>query len=200
MTAYTGNVLITAGGVGGGGGSILLVNTEVDHNRVRLVVTSTKGNASAEADSSGFHSEGPTTIKHSQFIGNSVAATSYSGSSQGAALVFYDGTDVSTISNSVVSGNSTRIVAKSGTASSWGAVVGNALAITGTRIIGNAVNVFAGSGTATVQGAGITDGGALTLTSAVVSKNTADAEASNGSVLGGGIWNDNPGGPLRVSQ
>jgi hypothetical protein len=202
MTAYTGNASADTGGIIAGGGTLRLVSSEVNDNHVRVTVTSAQSNASATAGSSAFHSEGPTTIKDTKFIGNSEAATGSNGSMGQGILSFFASQPV-TIVGSVVSHNSGRVTATSGSAFAWGGIFSNLtslLTISRSRITGNALHVSAGSGTATIQGVGITNGSGLDLESTVVSKNTGRAVGSAGTAQGGGIWNgDNGNGPASLN-
>jgi hypothetical protein len=200
MTAYTGNASAD-GALGAGGGTLRLVDSEVNDNRVRVTVTSAQSNASATAGSSAVHSEGPTTIKDTKFIGNSEAATGPDGSIGQGILSFFASQPL-TIVGSVVSHNSARVTATSGSAFARGGIFSNLtslLTIRRSRITGNTLQVSA-SGTATIQGVGISNGSGLDLESTVVSKNTGRAVGSAGTAQGGGIWNGDQGnGPASLN-
>jgi hypothetical protein len=113
------------------------------------------------AGSGGIEIDGVATIRNTRITGNSVSATSGTGTAsvQGGGIVNFsaDPTEPVLIRDSLISGNN--------------------------------VTVSSASGSATVQGVGITNDGVLELRNTRISDNTGTATGPTGEAQGGGIWN-----------
>jgi hypothetical protein len=206
MTSYSGIVSSGAGGISQGGGSLLLVNSEVSHNSARCTITSTRKSAGASTDSGAIEINGVLTIKRSQFIGNSLkstapAAVGNGGSTTGTAAFLNASPSPVTMTGIIVRGNTAVATTVSGTARSGDTIgSGGVLTLTRSTVAGNTSRASSSTGTATVQGGGITNGGPLTLRSTTVTKNVGVAYGHAGKAQGGGIWNVDIGnGPPKLT-
>jgi len=147
-------------------GSLVLRGSNVSYNHVSSTIASAASLPTALSDSGGMEIDGQTTITGTNFIGNSVVASSQASTASGA------------------------------TASVGGALVvttNTPTTITGGSISGNSVRATNDSGAVNALGGGIFNGSVLTLRGTVVSNNTGVATGSTGLAQGGGIWNSDAG-------
>lgn len=191
-----------AGGIHiGSGASAVLRDTRITGNAVSM--TNTVGYA--VAFSGGLHADADVVLANDVISGNTVRSVTLGNSSSFAEGDSGAGEMGSSVSGTILTGNSVTVTAANGPAIAFAGASIFRGSMTGSIVAGNRVSaVGTASSVYVAGGALVADFGGVVLRDTIISRNTARGSGISGSVQGGGIFDavtdGPPGGPLNLTR